>query len=84
MLTKDDVRKDTVIARKIKRVQDAELEDDSSDDEVQAPRREIQQVDGSDDLPGSPERLQVPASQQPPESSIVEDLGSPSESEMSD
>ncbi|KAI4685942.1 uncharacterized protein J4E88_003779 [Alternaria novae-zelandiae] len=82
LLTKDDVRKDTIIARRIKRMLAAELEGDDSDEEVQAPR-EAQQVDGSDDLSGSASRLQVPGTQQPPESSIIEDLGSPSDSEMS-
>lgn len=82
MLTKDDVRKDTIIARRIKRMLAAELEGDDSDEEVQAPD-EAQQVDGSDDLSGSASRLQALGPQQPPESSIVEDLGSPSDSEMS-
>jgi hypothetical protein len=81
MLTKDDVHSDPILVRKIKRMQQAEAADDedSSDDELQAPRREIQQLDGSDDEPQSSSRLQVPATQQPSQSSINEDLGSPSD-----
>jgi hypothetical protein len=83
MLTKEDVRSDPIIARRIRRMQKAELEGDSSEDEVQAPRQDIRQIDGSDDVTETPSRLQVSGTQQPPESSIVEDLGDPSDSEMS-
>ena len=78
MLTRDDVQSDPILVRKIKRMQRAEAANDeeSSDDEVQAPRREIQQLDGSDD--------DVPATQQPPQSTIIEDLGDPSDSDMSE
>ncbi|KAG9187534.1 E3 SUMO-protein ligase NSE2 [Alternaria panax] len=84
MLTLNDVRTDTILVRKIKRMQQAELEGDDSDDDVQAPRRESQQTDGSDDdMPDAPSRLQAPGTQQPPQSSVIEDLGDPSDSEMS-
>jgi hypothetical protein len=83
MLTINDVRTDPILVRRIKRMQQAELEGDSSDDDVQAPRREVQQIDGSDDMPDSSSRVRIPGSQQPPQSSIIEDLGDPSDSEMS-
>jgi hypothetical protein len=81
MLTNDDVRSDPIIVRRIRRLQQAEAADaeDSSEDEVQAPRRETMQLDGSNDEP----QLPVRATQRPPQSSIVEDLGAPSDSDMS-
>jgi hypothetical protein len=81
-LTVNDFRTDPVLVRKIRRIQDAGIEDDDSDDDVQAPRREVRQIDGNDDMPDS-SRLQVPGSQPPPQSSVIEDLGDPSDSEMS-
>jgi hypothetical protein len=82
MITRLEVQPDVVLIRKIRRMQQAEAAEteDSSDDEVQAPCRDIQQLDGSDDEPESL-RLQVPATQQPPQSSIIEDLGDPSDSD---
>jgi hypothetical protein len=84
MITRLEVRADPLLIRKIRRMQQAEAAaaEDSSDDEVQAPRRDMQQLDGRDDEPES-SRLQVPATQQLTQSSIIEDLGDPSDSEMS-
>ncbi|KAL1801307.1 hypothetical protein ACET3X_001649 [Alternaria dauci] len=84
MLTANDVRTDPILVRRIKRMLQADHEGDSSDDDVQAPRQEIQQIDGSDDdMPDAPSGLQASGTQQPPQSSIIEGLGDPSESQMS-
>jgi hypothetical protein len=67
-----DLRADPLITRKIKRMQAIEANEQaesSDDDEVQAPQNTAQQV-------------QVAATQQPPQSSIIEDLGEPSEDEL--
>ncbi|KAF9697987.1 hypothetical protein EKO04_004487 [Ascochyta lentis] len=77
-LSAEDLRSDPILVRKIRRMQRAELEesqldsDAEDDDEVQAPQRS--QVSGRGDS-----KLQVPSSQQPPQSSIIEDLGDPSD-----
>jgi hypothetical protein len=56
--------------------------EESSDEEADAPpSRGPRQVDGSNDTPASSSRLPVPSTQQPPQSSIIEDLGDPSEDE---
>ncbi|RYO41340.1 hypothetical protein AA0111_g994 [Alternaria arborescens] len=84
MLTANDVRTDPILVRRIKRMQQAELEGDSSDDDVKVPRREIQKIDGSDDdMPDASSNLQAPRTRQPTQSSNIEDLGDPSDSEMS-
>jgi E3 SUMO-protein ligase NSE2 len=54
----------------------AEAEESSEDEAVQAPRGSARQVNGSNSS-----RLQVPSTQQPPRSSIIEDLGDPSDDE---
>ncbi|KAL6709870.1 hypothetical protein ACN47E_000655 [Coniothyrium glycines] len=71
-LSTNDFRSDPIIIRKIKRIQQAEREaaEESSDDE-----------DLSDDIEQSESTLHVPSTQQPPQSSIVEDLGDPSDSD---
>ncbi|KAF1938945.1 hypothetical protein EJ02DRAFT_457450 [Clathrospora elynae] len=78
MLTATDVRSDPIIIRKIQRMQQTEAQEaeDSSDDEVQAPCRDVELIDSDEETQES-SRLQVSATQQPPNSSIVEDLGSP-------
>ncbi|KAL5118611.1 hypothetical protein ACEQ8H_003462 [Pleosporales sp. CAS-2024a] len=83
-LTLKDLRSDPILIRKIKRMQQAEAADaeESSDDEaVQAPRTATRQVDGNNDTPRSPSRQDATLSQQPPVSTIIEDLGDPSEDE---
>lgn len=71
-LAANDFRTDPIIIRKIKRIQQAEREaaEESSDDDAQA-----------DDIDQSSSHLHVPSRQQPPQSSIVEDLGDPSDSD---
>jgi hypothetical protein len=59
----------------------ADAEDSSDDEAVQAPKRNVRQLDGSNDARHLPSRLQIPSTQQPPQSSIVEDLGDPSDDE---
>jgi hypothetical protein len=51
---------------------------ESDDDDVQAPRLDTfqLQLDGADDS-----KMQIPSTQQPPQSSIIEDLGDPSDEE---
>ncbi|EAT80321.1 hypothetical protein HBH56_097420 [Parastagonospora nodorum] len=81
-LTLDDLRSDPLLIRKIRRMQkvEAAAAGDSSDDEaVQAPKRERQQVDGSNDASNSSSKILVASSQRPPQSSMVEDLGDPSD-----
>ncbi|KAH7074086.1 zinc-finger of the MIZ type in Nse subunit-domain-containing protein [Paraphoma chrysanthemicola] len=77
MLTQADLRSDPILIRKIKRMQQAEAaqaEESSEDEEVVRPKDHR--------VPnGSNSRLQVPSTQQPPQSSIVEDLGDPSDDE---
>ncbi|KAF1912108.1 zinc-finger of the MIZ type in Nse subunit-domain-containing protein [Ampelomyces quisqualis] len=73
-LTLNDFRIDPILVRKIGRIQNAAAAEaeESSDEEDQAPR-------GS--TSGSSAKLQVPSTQQPPQSSIIEDFGDPSEDE---
>ncbi|KAH8707537.1 zinc-finger of the MIZ type in Nse subunit-domain-containing protein [Phaeosphaeriaceae sp. PMI808] len=84
MLTQKDLRSDPILIRKIKRIQQAETAaaEESSEDDEQVPRRSGQQL--SEDPPKSSIRPQIPRTQQAPQSSIVEDLGDPSESEDDD
>jgi hypothetical protein len=58
----------------------AEGEESSDDEDAQPPSRGPRHLDGSNDTPTS-SRLQVTPTQPPPQSSIVEDLGDPSEDE---
>jgi|TARA_R110002003_G_scaffold62_9_gene5623 hypothetical protein len=76
MLTQGDLRSDPILIRKIKRMQQAEAAEaeESSDDEKQVPRRKDQEFAGS-----SGSGLRAPSTQHPPRSSIVEDLGDPSD-----
>ncbi|CAO2647637.1 Nn.00g085590.m01.CDS01 [Neocucurbitaria sp. VM-36] len=83
-LTAADLRADPILIRKIKRMQQAEAdaaEESSDDEEIESSRLSAHQVDGSHVAPVSTSGLQVPSSQQPPSASIVEDLGSPSDSD---
>ncbi|KAF1359243.1 hypothetical protein EJ07DRAFT_43050, partial [Lizonia empirigonia] len=63
-LSVEDLRSDPILIRKIKRMQQAELEARLSD------------TDEDDD-----DDVMVPATQQPPQSSIIEDLGDPGDEE---
>lgn len=77
MLTQADLRSDPILIRKIKRMQQAEAvqaEESSGDEEVVRPKD--QKVPN-----GSNSRVQILSTQQPPQSSIVEDLGDPSDDE---
>lgn len=58
----------------------AEAEESSDDEDVQAPRAGTRQADTKGSAPSS-SRLQVPSTQGPPQSSIIEDLGDPSDDE---
>jgi len=60
---------------------EAEAGEESSDEEVSGHRQSAMGLDGSDDEPKLSSRQQVPASQEPPTSTKVEDLGSPSGSD---
>lgn len=73
-LTLKDFRVDPLIVRKIKRIQEAEAAaaQESSDEEEQVPR-------ARKSVPAP--KLEVPSTQQPHQSSIIEDLGDPSEDE---
>ncbi|KAJ4358800.1 hypothetical protein N0V95_002722 [Ascochyta clinopodiicola] len=79
-LSAEDLRSDPILVRKIRRMQRAELEesqidsDAEDDDEVQAPASSQMSGHGNS-------KIQVPSSQQPPQSSIIEDLGDPSDEE---
>ncbi|KAH7397330.1 zinc-finger of the MIZ type in Nse subunit-domain-containing protein [Pyrenochaeta sp. MPI-SDFR-AT-0127] len=84
ILTAADLRADPILIRKIKRMQQAEAEEaeeSSDEEEIQAPQWKPQRLDGSFVSSQLSNRLRVSASQQPPTSSIVEDLGTPSESD---
>lgn len=83
MLTAPDLRPDPLVARKIRRLQQAhaaeaeESEDYDDDDGVAPPIRGPIPLHGSSDEDSkAPSTLQIPATQQPPQSSIIEDLGS--------
>jgi hypothetical protein len=65
-------------------MQQAEAADaeDSSDGEANQPSSQVpRHLDGSNDTPASSSRLQVRSTQLPPQSSIIEDLGDPSDDE---
>lgn len=51
-----------------------DLDDDDDDDEVQPPQTQYTQASGRS-------ASRVPSTQQPPQSSIIEDLGDPSDEE---
>ncbi|KAJ4371674.1 hypothetical protein N0V86_008227 [Didymella sp. IMI 355093] len=88
-LTADDLRPDPVLIRKIRRLQQAALEesqmdlddddDDDDDDEEEPPSSQANgsAVRGA----GAKEASRIPSTQQPPQSSIIEDLGDPSDEE---
>jgi hypothetical protein len=70
---------DPILVRKIKRMQRAELEetqlDSDDDDDEQMPAPVSSRPTGRvADI-----KMQVPSSQAPPQSSIIEDLGDPSD-----
>jgi hypothetical protein len=77
-LSSEDLRSDPILVRKIQRMQRAELEesqmdsdgDDDDDDDVEGPQSS--HINEHDDS-----MLQVPSTQQSPQSSIIEDLGDP-------
>jgi hypothetical protein len=71
---------DPILVRKIKRMQRAELEEtqldsDDDDDEMQAPAPVSSRPTGR----VADVKMQVASSQAPPQSSIIEDLGDPSD-----
>jgi hypothetical protein len=71
---------DPILVRKIKRMQRAELEEtqldsDDDDDEMQAPAPVSSRPTGQ----VADVKMQVASSQAPPQSSIIEDLGDPSD-----
>jgi hypothetical protein len=68
VLKQEDLRSDPVTIRAIRRLQASRDAESSDDDEVQAPRNTALHT-------------QVLATQQPPQSSIIEDPGEPSENE---
>ena len=57
----------------------AEAEESSEDEAVQAPRAGTRLSDNVKSTPAASSRLQVPSTQRPPQSSIIEDLGDPSD-----
>lgn len=57
----------------------AEAEESSEDEAIQAPRADTNRLDHVKDTPTSSSRPHVPSKQQPPKSSIIEDLGDPSD-----
>lgn len=77
-LSAEDLRSDPIIVRKIRRIQRAELEesqmdlDDEEDEEVQAPQSS---------QPTGRDASRVLSTQQPTQSSIIEDLGDPNDEE---
>ncbi|KAL1610494.1 hypothetical protein SLS60_002163 [Paraconiothyrium brasiliense] len=84
MLRTQDLHPDPVLMRKIKRLQQAkarEAEDEPDEEkELSVSQRPTPSVQPP--IKNSPSsRLQVPATQEPPESSIVDDLGSSSDEE---
>ncbi|KAF1953221.1 hypothetical protein CC80DRAFT_551615 [Byssothecium circinans] len=84
-LTKDDLRHDPILARKLQRMMKAEREQAAESDHEDVDHYENRH--GSSSVkpePISSSRLRVPATQQPPQSSVVEDLGSPSVNEDED
>jgi hypothetical protein len=84
-LTADDLRPDPVLIRKIRRLQQAALEEsqmdlDDDDDDEEAPPSS--QANGSAVRgAGAREASRIPSTQPPPQSSIIEDLGDPSDEE---
>ena len=82
-LSADDLRVDPILVRKIKRMQRAELEEtqldsDSDDGETeQAPAPVSSRPTGR----VASVKMQTPSTQGPPQSSIIEDLGDPSDDE---
>jgi hypothetical protein len=74
----NDLRSDAILIRKIKRMQQAEAAEaeESSDDEA-----ETKHFAGSNGAPRSSAMLRDSNTQQPPQASIVEDLGDPSDAE---
>lgn len=82
-LTLNDLRHDPILIRKIKRMQQAEAaeaEESSEDEAVQAPRAGARPMNVKS-TSALPSRTQVPSTQQPPQSSMIEDLGDPSDDE---
>ncbi|KAF2641099.1 hypothetical protein P280DRAFT_399380 [Massarina eburnea CBS 473.64] len=81
MLTRDDLRHDPILIRKLQRMMKAEREAEQS---------ELEDVDEHESLQPStsikrePSGRQTPATKQPPRSSYVEDLGPSSDSEDDD
>lgn len=85
ILTPDDLHSDLVLIRKIKRLEQAEARENAesdveidSDDEVAAPRasvRNLKAENGDDEMSDAG----VPATQGPPRSSNIVDLGDPSD-----
>ncbi|KAF2995379.1 hypothetical protein E8E13_003940 [Curvularia kusanoi] len=82
-LSAADLRVDPIIARKIKRMQLAELEetqlDSDEDDNDDSDTKPMQAPRASHPHGRAGSNMQVPSSQQPPRSSIIEDHGDPSD-----
>ncbi|KAH7381292.1 zinc-finger of the MIZ type in Nse subunit-domain-containing protein [Phaeosphaeria sp. MPI-PUGE-AT-0046c] len=81
-LTLNDLRSDPILIRKIKRMQQAEAaeaEESSDDEAVQAPRAGTRQLNDVKSTPAVSSRPQALSLQQLPQSSMIEDLGEPSD-----
>jgi hypothetical protein len=85
LLAATDLHEDLVLIRKIKRMQQAEAQEGAesdSEDEVAAPRASLPKEEEDDDVDEKMSDAGVPATQAPPRSSIVVDLGDSSDEDV--